>query len=83
MAKDNRTEHVVTIGGIEHTFLLTDEDAARYPNAKKSAGAAKRLATEASQALAGSSSTPDEGDEGDGEKAGTTPANKAATTQTK
>lgn len=26
---DKRTEHVVTIGGVEHTMLLTDDDAKR------------------------------------------------------
>ena len=30
---DNREEYTVVIGGVEHTLLLTDEDAARYGDA--------------------------------------------------
>ena len=30
---DNRTEYVVTLGGVEHTMLLTADDAGRYGDA--------------------------------------------------
>ena len=30
---DTRTEYVVIIGGVEHTLLLSGEDAARYGDA--------------------------------------------------
>ena len=30
---DNRDEYVVTLGGVEHTMLLTADDAARYGDA--------------------------------------------------
>lgn len=38
---DNRSEYEVIIGGVPHTMLLTDEDAARYGRAaqKKAAKA--------------------------------------------
>ena len=43
MADDNRKEYTVTIGGVEHSMLLTDEDAQRYGEdaspAKKAASA--------------------------------------------
>ena len=30
MSEDNRSEYTVTVGGVEHTMLLTAEDAKRY-----------------------------------------------------
>lgn len=39
---DNRKEYVVTINGIEHTMLLTDEDAKGYGENAKAAGAANK-----------------------------------------
>lgn len=32
---DNRTQYVVTVGGIEHTMLLSADDAERYGDAAK------------------------------------------------
>jgi hypothetical protein len=49
---DKRSEYVVEIGGQPHVFLLTEEDAAKYDGAKKSDGAAKKLAEESSKAMA-------------------------------
>ena len=49
---DKRSEYVVPIGGLDHVFLLTPEDAEKYPDAKKKDGAAKDLAVEASKAQA-------------------------------
>lgn len=36
---DKRTEYVVTVGGVEHTMLLTAEDADRYGDAAQRAKA--------------------------------------------
>lgn len=49
---DKRSEYVVEIGGQEHVFLLTEDDAKHYPGAKKKEGAAKALATESAKAMA-------------------------------
>lgn len=49
---DKRSEYEVEIGGVKHVFLLTEEDAEKYPDAKKRSGAAKALAEEASKAQA-------------------------------
>ena len=40
---DNRSEYTVLVGGVEHTMLLTAEDAERYGENAKKAG---RKATE-------------------------------------
>lgn len=50
MAKDNRKEYIVELGGVEHVFLLTPDDAERYPNAKL--GSAKAVAERAVAAQA-------------------------------
>ena len=39
MSDDNRKEYVVTVGGVDHTMLLSDEDAKRYGDAAKAASA--------------------------------------------
>jgi hypothetical protein len=44
MADDNRSEYTVTINGIEHTMLLTAEDAEAYGDKAKKAGAATKKA---------------------------------------
>lgn len=44
---DNRKEYTVDIGGVEHTLLLTPEDAEHYGSAAK-AGAASNKARTAS-----------------------------------
>jgi len=50
MADDDRTEHTVTINGIEHTMLLNAEDAKRYGDAaKKSTGATSKTHTPANK----------------------------------
>lgn len=49
---DKRSEYVVKIGGQEHVFLLTEEDASKYDGAKKKEGAAKAAATESAKAMA-------------------------------
>ena len=49
---DKRSEYVVEVNGLEHVFLLTEDDAKNIKGAKKSDGAAKRLAGEASKAVA-------------------------------
>lgn len=49
---DKRSEYVVPINGIDHVFLLTEDDAKNLAGAKKSDGAARRLAGEASKAVA-------------------------------
>lgn len=49
---DKRSEYVVQVGGVDHVLLLTEDDAKRYKGAKKVDGAAKKLATEASKAVA-------------------------------
>jgi hypothetical protein len=49
---DKRSEYVVQVGGVDHVFLLTEEDAEKYPGAKKKDGAAKALAEQASKAQA-------------------------------
>lgn len=36
--EDARQEHTVTIGGIEHTMLLDDDDAKRYGDAAVKGG---------------------------------------------
>ena len=38
---DNRSEYEVTIGGVPHTMLLSDEDAARYGQAAQKKAAPK------------------------------------------
>lgn len=38
---DTRSEYVVIIGGVPHTMLLTDEDAARYGQAAQKKAAPK------------------------------------------
>ena len=49
---DQRKEYVVKVGGQDHVFLLTPEDAEKYPDAKETKGAAEKLATEAAKAQA-------------------------------
>lgn len=49
---DKRSEYEVEIGGVKHVFLLTDDDAKKYPDAKKKDGAAKALAEEQAKAQA-------------------------------
>jgi hypothetical protein len=49
---DNRKEYVVQIGGQDHVFLLTAEDAEKYDGAKQVTGAADKMATEAAKAQA-------------------------------
>jgi len=46
MAEQKLNEYTVTINGIEHTMLLTDEDAERYgDNAKKGGATATKKAS--------------------------------------
>jgi len=45
MSDDNRKEYVVTIGGVEHSMLLTDEDVQRYGENAKAAGAQNKQGT--------------------------------------
>lgn len=47
---DNRTEYVVNIGGIDHTMLMTADDAVRYGEAATLAKAAKPVADKARKA---------------------------------
>jgi hypothetical protein len=51
---DKRSEYVVPVNGIDHVFLLTEEDAEKYPDAKKSSGnsASRKIAEEASKSVA-------------------------------
>jgi hypothetical protein len=49
---DSRKEYVVKIGGQDHVFLLTPEDAEKYDSAKQVTGAADKLATDAAKAQA-------------------------------
>lgn len=46
---EKRSEYVVKIGGVDHVFLLTEEDAEKYPDAKKTKDAAKSIAEKASK----------------------------------
>lgn len=50
MAKDNRKEYIVELGGVEHVFLLSPDDVERYPGAKP--GKAADVATRAVEAQA-------------------------------
>lgn len=52
MAADKRSEYVVPIGGQDHVFLLNEEDADKYPKAKKADGAAKKMAESSAKAMA-------------------------------
>ena len=47
MAEENQdtSEYTVTINGIEHTMMLTDEDAKRYGDDAKKAGASTKKST--------------------------------------
>jgi hypothetical protein len=42
---DTRKEYTVTVGGVQHTMLLTDEDAKRYGDNAKAASAANKQGT--------------------------------------
>jgi len=45
MSDDNRKEYVVTVGGVDHTMLLTEDDAKRFGSDAKAAGAQNKQAT--------------------------------------
>lgn len=47
---DERCEYVVNIGGIDHTMLMTADDAVRYGEAATLAKAAKTVADKARKA---------------------------------
>lgn len=47
---DNRKEYEVTINGVEHTVLLSPEDADRYGDAAREVKAAKAPANKAATA---------------------------------
>lgn len=45
MSDDNRKEYAVTIGGVEHLMLLTEDDAKRYGENAKAASAQNKQGT--------------------------------------
>lgn len=47
MADNETSEYTVEIGGLEHTVLLSEEDAKRYPDAKPVAAKSVKPANKA------------------------------------